>query len=49
MASKDISTIRTMKSKRTPKKVEDIMKKYEIDPKFHPHFSESGIAIVDAP
>ncbi|CAH1430621.1 unnamed protein product [Lactuca virosa] len=49
MANKEISSIRTMKSKITPKTLTDIMKKYEIDPQFHPRFPDPGNAIVDAP
>ena len=48
MARKDISSIRTMKSKLTPKILSSIMKKYHIAPKFNPLLHEDSSAIVDA-
>ena len=47
MAYKEISSIRTVISKLTPKNLADIMKKYDIDPEFYPRFPEPRNVIVD--
>ncbi|CAH1425953.1 unnamed protein product [Lactuca virosa] len=49
MASKEISSIRTMKSKLTPKSLSDIMKRYHIDPEFRLRLPKLGDAIVATP
>ncbi|CAH1417971.1 unnamed protein product [Lactuca virosa] len=49
MASTGISHIGTVKSKLTVRTMGMLVRKYVIDPKFHPRLSEATDAIIDPP
>ncbi|CAH1446924.1 unnamed protein product [Lactuca virosa] len=49
MASTGISHIRTVKSKLTVRTMGMLVRKYDIDPQFHPRLPEANEAITDAP
>ncbi|CAI9263052.1 unnamed protein product [Lactuca saligna] len=49
MASTGISHIGSVKSKLTVRTMGMLVRKYHIDPKFHPRFPEANDVITDAP